>query len=325
MLALAQDAQGIAAALGTAFCWAMTALFFGAASRRIGQFHVNQIRLVQACIFLGAACFVAGAFTQAPWPQIALLALSGLVGLTLGDAALFLSLQIIGPRRASLIMALAPGFAALLMVPLLGEGLSLIGVAGMVITLGGVMWVVLERGQPGEIIGSAALGVSMGVLGALGQAGGLILSKAGLGMAEPEGLLNRLAGIDAESVKTLSPLFGTFIRMVAGTVLLVGWCIVIGRMGQTLRALKDRKALGQTTAGAFFGPFVGVTLSLAAVAWTNTAVAATVMAISPVLVIPIVRVVYKQRITGRAVIGALIAVAGVAVLTFRREIAGLAV
>lgn len=47
------------------------------------------------------------------------------------------------------------------------------------------------------------------------------------------------------------------------------------------------------------------------------------MAISPVLVIPIVRVVYKQRITGRAVVGALVAVAGVAVLTFRREIAGL--
>lgn len=323
MLAFAQDAQGVAAALGTAFCWAMTALFFSAASRRIGQFHVNQIRLVQACLFLAAACAVTGVFVAAPWPQLVLLALSGLVGLTLGDAAFFSCLQIIGPRRGSLIMALAPGFAALLMVPLLGEGISFVGIAGMVITLGGVMWVVLERGQPGEIVGSATLGVFLGVLGALGQAGGLILSKAGLGMAQPAGLLNELSGISAENVKSLSPLYGTFIRMVAGTVLLVGWCVMIGRMGGTLRALKDRKALGQTTAGAFFGPFIGVTLSLAAVAWTNTAVAATIMAISPVLVIPIVRIVYKQRITGRAVFGALVAVAGVAILTFRREIAAL--
>ncbi len=323
MLALTQDAQGIAAAFGTAFCWAFTALFFGAASRRIGQFHVNQIRLVIACAFLGMACLATGVITAAPLPQVVLLCLSGLVGLTLGDAAMFLSLQIIGPRRASLIMALAPGFAALMMVPLLGEGLSWVGVVGMVITLGGVMWVVLERGQPGEIVGSAALGVFMGVLGALGQAGGLILSKAGLGMAEPGGLLNDLAGIDAGGVQTLSPLYGTFIRMLAGMVLLVGYGVVIGRLMTTIGRLKDGKALAQTTAGAFFGPFVGVTLSLAAVAWTNTAVAATVMAISPVLVIPIVRFVYRHKVTLRAVIGALVAVGGVAVLALRHQIAAL--
>ena len=321
MLAITQDAQGIAAAFGTAICWAMTALFFSAAARRIGQFHVNQIRLVQACLLLTAACAVTGAFAHAPWVQLFLLALSGLVGLTLGDAALFLCLQIIGPRRGSLIMALAPGFAALMMIPLLGETLSWVGVVGMVVTLGGVMWVVLERGQPGEIQGKLWLGVSMGVLGAAGQAGGLILSKAGLGMSRPEGLLNTLSGIDAGNVVTVSPLYGTLVRMLAGTVMLVGYCIAVGRMGETLRTLKDRKAVAQTTGGAFFGPFIGVTLSLAAVAWTNTAVAATIMAISPVLVIPIVRVAYKQKTTWRAVLGALVAIAGVGVLTFRTQIA----
>lgn len=315
------DAQGVAAAFGTAACWSMTALFFSAAARRIGQFHVNQIRLVEACAMLALACAAFGAFSAAPTRQLALLALSGLVGLTLGDAALFLSLQIIGPRRGSLIMALAPGFAALMMVPLLGETLGWVGIVGMVITLSGVMWVVLERGQPGEIQGNLLLGVAMGVLGALGQAGGLILSKAGLGMAQPAGLLNALAGIDAGNVRTVSPLYGTLVRMLAGTIILVGYCVATGRLGESLRKLKDRKAVGQTTAGAVFGPFVGVTLSLAAVAWTNTAVAATIMAISPVLVIPIVRVVYKQAISWRAVVGALVAFAGVAVLTFRQQVA----
>lgn len=321
MLALTQDAQGIAAAIGTAFCWAMSALFFTAASRRIGQFHVNQIRLVQACLFLGAACLVTGAFTMAPWAQLALLALSGLVGLALGDAALFLSLQIIGARRGSLIMALAPGFTALLMVPLLGETLGWVGIVGMVITLSGVMWVVLERGQPGEIVGNAKLGIIMGVLGAIGQAAGLILSKAGLGMEHPEGLLNSLFHVTRDNVKPLSPLYGTFVRMLVGMVLLVGYGIAAGKFGATLHALKDRKGLGQTTGGAFFGPFVGVTLSLAAVSWTNTAVAATIIGTSPVLVIPIVRIVYKQKITARAVVGALVAVGGVAVLAMRNQLA----
>jgi drug/metabolite transporter (DMT)-like permease len=321
LLEASTDAQGVAAALGTAFCWSMTALFFGAASRRIGQFHVNQIRLVQACLFLGAATLVTGAFAYAPWVQLALLGLSGVVGLTLGDAALFLCLQILGPRRGSLIMALAPGFAVMLMVPLLGETLSLVGIGGMAITLFGVMWVVIERGQPGEIQGNMALGVVMGMLGALGQAGGLILSKAGLGMSHPGGLLNTVSGITADNVVPVNPIYGTLVRMVVGTVLLVGYCTATGRLGQTIAKTQDRKALGQTTAGAFFGPFVGVSLSLAAVSWTNTAVAATVMAISPVLVIPIVAIVYKQSISFRAVIGALVAFAGVAVLTFRERIA----
>lgn len=321
MLALTQDAQGIAAAIGTAFCWAMSALFFAAASRRIGQFHVNQIRLVQACVFLGAACLVTGAFTTAPWAQLALLALSGVVGLALGDAALFLSLQIIGARRGSLIMALAPGFTALLMVPLLGETLGWVGILGMVITLSGVMWVVLERGQPGEIVGNVKLGIIMGVLGAIGQAAGLILSKAGLGMEHPEGLLNTLFQVTRDNVKPLSPLYGTFVRMLVGMVLLVGYGIAAGKFRATLRTLKDRKGLAQATGGAFFGPFVGVTLSLAAVAWTNTAVAATIIGTSPVLVIPIVAIVYKQKITARAVIGALVAVGGVAVLAMRKQIA----
>lgn len=317
---ISQDAQGIAAAFGTAFCWSMTALFFSAAARRIGQFHVNQIRLVQACVLLAIACLAMGAFSYAPPMQLLLLAASGLVGLTLGDAALFLCLQILGPRRGSLIMALSPGFAALLMVPLLGETLSWIGVVGMIVTIAGVMWVVLERGQPGEIEGSARWGVFWGVLGALGQAGGLILSKAGLGMGDPQGLLNTVGGITGENVITLSPLYGTLVRMLAGTVLLIGYCAAAGRLGETWKKLKDRKALGQTSAGAVFGPFIGVTLSLAAVAWTNTAVAATIMAISPVLVIPIVWIVYKQTVSWRAIVGALIAFAGVALLTFRERV-----
>jgi drug/metabolite transporter (DMT)-like permease len=108
---------------------------------------------------------------------------------------------------------------------------------------------------------------------------------------------------------------------VAATVVLVGYCVIIGRFRGTLRSLTDRKALVQTSTGTIFGPFIGVTLSLAAVAWTNTAVAATIMAISPVLVIPIVVIVYRQRVSWRAVLGAVVAIGGVAVLTLRGTIA----
>ncbi|MCC6465396.1 MAG: DMT family transporter [Planctomycetes bacterium] len=319
----AGETPGLLAAGGTAFCWSMTALFFGAASRRIGQYFVNQVRLVQACLFLTLACAVAGVFAfDAPAPQLAFLAVSGLVGLTLGDAAGFTALQVLGARRASLLGSTAPGFAALMMVPLLGESLDWIGMAGRVITLGGVMGVVLERAQPGEIRGRVWVGVVMGLLGALGQAGGLILSKVGLGAADDSWLAGA-GGVQAGSTVALSPLFGTLVRMLAGTVALYAWAIPTRTLALFSPEARDRKALVQTTAGAFFGPFVGVSLSLAAVTWANTAVAATVMATSPVLVIPVVRLVYKHPITWRALAGALVAVAGVGVLALRERIAGL--
>ncbi|MBX3474764.1 MAG: DMT family transporter [Planctomycetes bacterium] len=317
MAAGLNEPLGIAAASGTAVCWAFTALFFSAASRRIGQYHVNQLRLVIACVLLSIACALLQVYQPVPLNQLVLLGLSGLVGLTLGDAAGFSSLQILGARRASLLGALAPGFAALLMIPMLGESLNWIGVVGMVITLAGVMWVVLERAQSGEIVGSASVGIVMGLLGALGQAGGLIFSKAGMGMVSPDGLMNEVSGVNASTVVPISPVLGTLIRMLAGTVILLGYAAVRMTWGNTWRKLADRRALAQTSAGAFFGPFIGVTLSLVAVKYANTAVAATIMGTAPVLVIPIVAIVYKQKVTWRAVICAVVAVAGVTMLGLR--------
>ncbi|MBK9974926.1 MAG: DMT family transporter [Planctomycetes bacterium] len=317
MAAGLNEPLGIAAASGTAVCWAFTALFFSAASRRIGQYHVNQIRLVIACVLLSIACAVLQVYQPVPLNQLVLLGLSGLIGLTLGDAAGFSSLQILGARRASLLGALAPGCAAILMIPMLGESLNWIGVCGMLLTLGGVMWVVLERGQPGEIHGSATLGIVMGLLGAIGQAGGLIFSKAGMGMTSPDGLMNDIAGVDPSTVVPISPVLGTLTRMLAGTAILLGYAVVRGSLGQTWQKLRNRPALAQTSAGAFFGPFIGVTLSLVAVKYANTAVAATIMGTSPVLVIPIVAIIYKQKVTWRAVIGAVVAVAGVTILGLR--------
>ena len=319
-LTVSQEAQGVLAALGTAFCWALTAIAFGAAARRVGQFNVNLVRLALACVFLVVSCLAAGVFVEISSAQVLVLAGSGLVGLALGDAALFKSLEILGPRRTSLLMSLAPGFTAVLMVPLLGETLSWPGVLGMVLTVGGVAVVVLERGAPGEIRGRVWAGVIFGVLGALGQALGLILSKVGLGAAGDSALAES-TGVAASSVE-VHPLYGTLVRIVVATAALALFAVAAGRMGAVVRSVKDRRALAQTTAGTIVGPFLGVTLSLAAVALANTAVAATIMATSPVLVIPMVRIIYKERTTRKAIVGALVAVAGVAVLAFRRSLGG---
>jgi drug/metabolite transporter (DMT)-like permease len=250
------------------------------------------------------------------------MALSGVAGLTLGDAAYFYALQTIGPRRGALVLSLHPIFTALLAWPLLGEQLSVLGVSGMVVTLAGVAWVVLERAQEGELRGSLGLGVLGGVGGAVGQAVGAILAKVGLGFGGASWLASA-AGVDASTAVQIHPLFGTLMRMAAGFVPLAVFAALRGALPQTLQAARNGKALAATFGGAVFGPFIGVSLSLYALTQVDSYIAATLFATAPVLVIPLVRVVDKERVSLRAILGALLACAGVVMLTLRDRLAQL--
>jgi drug/metabolite transporter (DMT)-like permease len=274
-----------------------------------------------ACGLLAATVALVGAGIAPPPRQTLLFVASGLIGLTLGDAALFEALYILGPRRVSLLGAIAPVVVALASVPLLGERVTPVAVAGMALALGGVAWVVAERPGDGEAHGSVARGVLMGVLAAAGQGLGAICAKAGLGDAPAHTWLGTFAAADGGAV-SVTPLEGTLLRMFAGCAGMLVWAAARGRFGELARSTRDGRAMGLAAAGAVFGPFVGVWLSLYAFKHTSqTAVAQTIISFSPVLVIVIGRAVHGERPSARAWVGSLGAVCGVAVLAFRDEIA----
>ena len=139
---------GHLAALGTAVCWAFSALAFAAAGRRIGVLPLNLIRLVMA---LGFLCLAAWALRGLPLPVDASprawgwLGVSGLVGFVFGDLCLFRSYVLIGPRISSLMMSLAPLLTALIGWLVLGETLTGRDALGMALTVAGIAWAVLER------------------------------------------------------------------------------------------------------------------------------------------------------------------------------------
>jgi drug/metabolite transporter (DMT)-like permease len=120
----------------------------------------------------------------------------------------------------------------------------------------------------------------------------------------------------------VSPLLGTFVRMAAGTAGILAFSLA-GRPPRRLReALRDRGFLKVAGAGTILGPVIGVWLSQVAVAETNTAVAGTLIATAPVFVIPLTRVVHGHRASGRAWLGTLVALAGVALLSARDLLPG---
>jgi len=309
---------GEAAALATAICWATSALLFTFAARHVGSFRVNQIRLLLACLLLGGAVAVRAALggdVAFPAPrQASFLLASGFVGLTLGDAALFRAFVLLGARRVMLVAASAPVFVAVLAVPLLGERLGAVGVAGMAITLAGIAWVVRERREDGAPEGHLREGVLLAVVAAFGQAAGAVLAKAGLGQA-PEG--SPLADAVGGGAAVVDPLVGTFLRMTAGTAGLLLWAAPAGRLRGLLDGIDAPRTRIALLLGTVFGPTVGIWLSLVAFAHTEAAVAQTLMALTPIAVMPMARVVFGERASLRAWIGALVAVGGAAVLAFR--------
>lgn len=290
--------SGQLAALGTAASWAFTALAFDVAARRIGALSLSLIRLVIAFGFL---CLAAWGLRGLAFPVDASphawrwLALSGWVGFTFGDFCLFRAYVQMGPRLSSLMMSLAPPLTAVLGWLLLGEILTGRALLGMFLTVAGIAWAVLERKAPnGESKPPSLSGVAMGFCGAVGQAGGLVLSKLGMGSYD---------ALAATQVRVLAGILGSAVLFVV-----LGWWRRVGE------ALRDRRALGFASLGAFFGPFLGVSLSLFAVQRVPAGVAASIMALTPVLILPLVVLMGKERVGAGGVAGAMVAVSGVALL-----------
>lgn len=288
-------------ALLTALCWTLSSLCFASAGRRVGSLSVNLIRLSCAWLYLilyGALARGMPFPLDAPTRAWGWLGLSGFIGFFLGDLCFFRALVLIGPRLSTLLASLAPPVAAALGALFLDEPLSLTNWLGMAVTLGGVSWVVLERPANGTTPPSAS-GVILASIAAVAQGVGLVLSKLGMG---PE----RYDAFASTHIRVLPGVFGFALLILA-----------LGRYPRVFETLRDRRALWLIALGAFLGPFLGVGLLLFSVQHIPPGVAQTIVSIMPVLMIPFVIVLYKERVSWRAFLGACTAVAGVALLFYR--------
>lgn len=286
------------AALLTAFFWTITALSFESASLKIGSLSVNIIRLVMGLFFLGIFNFISrGIFfpTDAPAFNWIWLSLSGLVGFVLGDLFLFKSYTIIGSRFSMLIMTLVPPITTLFSWIIIGERLKLLHFIGMSLTFSGIAIAIFSRKARGERLSLklAPAGILFALGGAVGQALGLVLSKIGL--------------------RDYDPFAATQIRIIAGIAGFSVLITIISRWGSVFNSLRNGPAIKATGLGAFFGPFLGVSFSLIAVKYTEAGIAATIMALVPVLIIPPAIILYKQKVTVAELAGAVISVCGVGV------------
>jgi len=224
----------------------------------------------------------------------------------LGDYCLFNSYIWIGSRFGQLFMTLAPPTAALFGWMMLGETLSLNALLGMMVTLNGIGISVLNKGNSSKLSLKLPLkGVLFGIGAGVGQGIGLVLSKVGMNYYEES------IPMGEEMVADLLPFASTYIRAVTGAI---GFICVMGFQKQfhsLATSLRDAKGMNAAIWATVTGPFIGVSLSLMAVQYTEAGIASTLMALTPVFIIWPAHFFFGQQVTFKEVIGACISVIGV--------------
>jgi drug/metabolite transporter (DMT)-like permease len=291
---------GQLAAIATAFFWSATAIFFSYSGRRIGSQVVNRSRLLFAVLFVSLS-HLALQGTLVPLDaepfRWGWLGLSSVIGLVVGDTFLFYAYVSIGPSQAMLVMSLVPIINTAAGWVLFGELVSGWELGGILLAVAGIAWVVTEPRD--STLPSEQRQLGRGLLaalgGALGQALNLIAARYGL-----------VGGFPTVSA--------TLIRLLIAAAVLWGLAVVRGSAAPTLRAWCDRRAFVALVAGAIAGPFLGIWLSLVAIQNARLGIASTLMALPPVILIPVEFVVLRRRVSSRGVIGTLLAFGGVALI-----------
>ncbi|HYC78517.1 MAG TPA: DMT family transporter [Planctomycetota bacterium] len=311
------SALGIGAALGAAFVWALTSPMLAEPVRRYGATAVNLYKsTVSAALFIAAACALLGpgAFARAadaaPW-----FALSGAVGLAVGDTAYFVSLARLGPTVSLILYQSSTVFGVALGMLFRGERPGAAQLAGTVAIVAGVLVATLER-RGADRAGldadararrrERAIGVLGGLTSALCQAVGLLVNSRAFDVAKE-------AGFERAAIST-APVAGA-LRMTAAAVGLVLVAALAGRGADAVRPLRERAGWRMTFVPTVLSAFLGIFSMQVAVANLEVGLVSTLLATSPIFAIPAEWALSGVRPTLRKTAGAVLGAAGVALVS----------
>lgn len=283
---------GELSALAGALSWALATLIFSQFSHHLSALQMTLTKGVVALLLMATTLLVLSTpmGSWMPWP-LTLLALSGLIGIAIGDSAYFAALRRIGPNKTLLLESLAPPLAGILALCLLNEPLGWQSWLGVVITTFGVSWVVMKP-DPG--VAYNWQGVAFGLLASLCQATGVVISHYALVISQ------------------LSPLWGATLRLGSGTLAIALWLSL--RQPSSLymlpAQLRQQKSLHSLLLGIFVGTYLALWLQQTALQLANPAVAQTLLATSPLFLLPL-PLWRGERLTWRLAVGTVLSLLGI--------------
>lgn len=288
---------GEIAALSAAFFWSLASVFFNRIGKSISAGLMNLLKGVLAIGFIAIFMTLVGEkFNNIAPLAFILLAISGFLGITVGDTAFFHALKHLGPRRALLIGILNPPLSALLAAIFLQEKLPVTAFIGMAVTIAGVAWVIAQREPAATPQGSVALGVAAGLFATLTQSVGSILTRA------------------AYLQTTVTALQSALIRLGAAVVFLIIFVLFSKGDAEQWSQVRRQPVFWRNMAIAtLLGTFFSLWLYQVALQNAPIGIAQTLLSTGPLFILPIAAVM-GEKITPKSVLGVLVSLFGIVLL-----------
>jgi drug/metabolite transporter (DMT)-like permease len=290
-------------ALGAAACWALGAVLSVTPSRHLGAFAFTRWRMAMVAVMLWAVVAWTGGWRGFELSHWGAMAVSGLIGIFVGDSAMFSAMNRLGPRRSGVLFATHAAISAALGFWLFDERMSLQAFAGAVLTLAGVMTAMALGRHKDETHaweadrGHVGIGVALALLAALCQAIGSLVAKPVMAM--------QVDPVMASAVRV------TVATAAHGVLLLSGFRAARATHAPTLRVLL------QTGLNSFVAMGVGMTLVLVALEKGDVGVVAILSSVSPILVLPMLWFQLKRAPAPGAWLGAAMTVLGTGLILWR--------
>ncbi|MEI8326427.1 MAG: DMT family transporter [Betaproteobacteria bacterium] len=290
-------------ALGAAACWALSSVTSVAPSRHLGAFAFARWRVLSVAVLMWTIVAFNGGWRTlcgpAGWPLV----WSGLLGIFVGDAALFAAMNRLGPRRCGVLFATHAVFSAVLGLVWLGETMGAQAALGAALTLGGVMTAVLAGQHKDEDHawerhrGHFGAGVALALLAALCQALGSFIAKPAMA-----------AGVDPIAASALRA------TVACGAHFLL---LALGVARVRAREPVTVKVLAHTALNGLVGMGLGMSLVLLALRNGDVGMVAILSSVSPVLLLPLLWLHLGRAPAPGAWLGAVMTVAGTAAILAR--------
>ena len=289
---------GEIAALSAALLWAISSVIYTRLGLKIPPLQLNLYKGLMAIAMITLTLLIQGeVFSEISASTIALLFLSGIIGIGLGDTAFFNALNSLGARRTLLLETSAPPMGALLALIFIGEQLTTNVWCGIWLTLLGIAWVISE-GNPVDPISVSRQGIIWGILAAVAQASGAVISRFALIQSE------------------ITPLESSLIRLVGGTVIVLSLLFFPVAKQSKIKWQLSWRSLGIIVIASFGSTYLGIWLQQTALKFAPTGIAQTFLATSPLFILPLVAL-QGEKISLRAILGAVISLGGIALMFLR--------
>ena len=287
-------------ALCAAFLWAVSSLISVVPAQHLGAFAYSRWRMGCTAIILSTMAWITGGWLSVSAEHITPMMASGLIGIFIGDTALFACLNRMGPRQAGLLFSCHAVFSAILGYFLFSESMTGMELIGAALVFSGVVMAIFygRRGQTSnaleEIKGNVWIGVGLGLTAAMCQA---------------------LGGIIAKPVMQTSvdPVAASAIRMISAFVAHCALWLIGAKVARATQTI-TWKVFGITALNGFLAMAVGMTLILYALREGNVGMVALLSSTTPIMLLPLLWIYTKKRPNRFAWFGAALAVIGTGIL-----------